>query len=256
MSWLVACTAMCILFGALLDQPFKHRLPFSCAALFALVIALLLGTKFTDKNFNNSDSWVIFIFATATYVPGFTVLWLYRWKWSWTIGVSAQFNSKDIDAGSTTQNQVSVKYMIAAMTGVAFSIALVKFLFPAGFNLPQGAEFFPRVFMIMLIGATILMTLSSVTISLLHVILPSPSKRTKRHVAWVAVLAAIFPYAIIVAIAWLEPSPRVPPQAAFASMYIFFLSYIAILSVLLLTLASAGLCLRRAPVCAEAESLS
>ncbi len=256
MSWLVACTAMCILFGALLDQPFKHRLPFSCAALFALVIALLLGTKFTDKNFNNSDSWVIFIFATATYVPGFTVLWLYRWKWSWTIGVSAQFNSKDIDAGSTTQNQVSVKYMIAAMTGVAFSIALVKFLFPAGFNLPQGAEFFPRVFMIMLIGATILMTLSSVTISLLHVILPSPSKRTKRHVAWVAVLAAIFPYAIIVAIAWLEPSPRDPPQAAFASMYIFFLSYIAILSVLLLTLASAGLCLRRAPVCAEAESLS
>lgn len=256
MSWLVACTAMCILFGALLDQPFKHRVPLSCAALFALVMALMIGIKITDKNFSNSDSWVIFIFATATFVLGFTVLWLYRWKWSWTIGMSAQSHSKDNDAGSTAQNQVSVRYMIAAMTGVAFSIALVKFLFPAGFNLPQGAEFFPRMFLVMLVGATILMALSSVSISLLHVILPSPSKRTNWHVAWIAVLAGILPYALMVGMTWLEQSPRVPSQVEFVSMYIFFLSYIAILSVLLLTLANAGLCLRRAPVCTEAESVS
>ncbi|MEZ6082216.1 MAG: hypothetical protein R3C56_43035 [Pirellulaceae bacterium] len=244
------------MFGALLDQPFKHRVPLSCASLFTLVVALLFGIKFTDKNFNGSDIWVIFFFASAVYLLGFTVLWIYRWKWSWTVGMPGQSHADEIDGVSAAPNQVSVRYLIAVTTGVAFAIALVKLLFPAGFNLPQGAEFFPRMFMIMLIGATILMTLSSVTISLLHVILPSPSKRTKRHVAWVAVLATIFPYAIIAAIAWLEPSPRVPPQAAFASMYVFFLSYIAILSVLLLTLASAGLCLQRAPVCTEAEPAS
>ena len=244
-SWLVACTAMCVLFGALLDQPFKHRVPLSCGALFTLVMALFLGIKFTDTNFNSSDIWVILIFATAAYLLGFTILWLYRWKWSWTISMSAQSHSKYIDAGSAARNQVSVKYMIAVMTGVAFAIALIKLLFPAGFNLPQGTASLPRMLLGMLGGAAILIALSSATISLLHVILPSPSKRTRWHVAWIAALAAIFPYSFLLVMAWLEQSPRVPSQAEFASMYVFFLAYIAILSVLLLILASAGLGLRR-----------
>ncbi len=256
-SWLVTCTATCILFGALLDQPFKHRVPLSCASLFTLVIALLFGIKFTDKNFNSSDIWVILVFASATFLLGFTILWLYRWKWSWTIGMStAQAQSDDTNGGLAAQNQVSVKYMIAVMTGVAFAIALVKFLFPAGFRMPQGTDVLPRMFLIMLIGATILIALSSVTISLLHVILPSPSKRTRWHVAWITILATIFPYALMVGTTWLEQSPRVPSQDEFASMYVFFLSYIAILGALLLTLAGAGLCLRRAPVCKEAERVS
>ncbi len=245
-SWLVACTAMCILFGALFDQPFKHRVPISCASLFTLVMALLLGSKFNDKSFDSLNILPILVFTTATYLLGFAVLWLYRWKWSWTIGMSAQTHSGKIDAPSAAQNQVSIIYMMCLMTGIAFAITAVKFIFPVGIKLPQDTDFLSRLFLAMLIGATILMALSSLTISLLHVILPSPSKRTKWHVTWIAALAAIFPYAVMVGTTWLEQSPRVPSQAEFAPMYVFFLAYIVILSVLLHILGSAGLCLRRA----------
>ncbi len=54
----------------------------------------------------------------------------------------------------------------------------------------------------------------------------------------------------------LEHSDGTPVGAVNQSMYVFTWSYIANLSVLLLTLTSAGLCLRRDPVCSEAESAS
>lgn len=61
----------------------------------------------------------------------------------------------------------------------------------------------------------------------------------------IAILATIAPYTLIAVTTWLEQSPRLPSLEEISSMYVFFLSYSAILSVLLLALANAGLCLRK-----------
>ncbi len=255
MSWLVACTAICILFGALLNQPLKYRLPLSSATLFALTMALLLGIKSTDKHFNSSDVWQILAFSIAAYFLGFAVLCLYRWKSSWSLVMSLQADENSPEAQSAVQTQVSITYLMATTTGTAIAIALVKLLFPGGLNLPRGNEFFPYMLIIMLIGTAMLMALARISISLLHVLLPGSTQRRGRHLAWIAGFATIIPYSLMVGISWLDTPQRYPSQVDFTSMYVFFVSYIAISGLLIRILATAGLRLQRAPFEDESNSL-
>ncbi|MEQ1826645.1 MAG: hypothetical protein ABL921_11900 [Pirellula sp.] len=244
-GWSCVNVSVCVMAAALWNAPLKYRVPLSSAVLVLLTISVAIG----QMSFRIPAVEAIFVllaYATSIFLLGTILFWIYR-------RTSGKFFEIDGSATRTTEQspnsnneQISLRYIFAATIIVAIALTFIKSLSP---RIPsQPVTFIAYLF---IIGCAIIACVWTATIIDMHIIF---SNCFSPHSKWLVILLLIclatFPFAIMLAVSALPtPSgvPRIPAQTwrEYRPMYIFFASYTAMLSVILITFMRAGVRLVR-----------
>lgn len=235
-AWLAVQVAVAVVLAAMLEMPLKFRLPTSMAALLLLAIAWLLPDR------PNVDRIVTLYLAPVAFAIGCACLLAYRWRVHWTLSTRQSSNPALASSSAVQSEQVSIGYMLALTAAVSFALMLFKWL-TRDISFLFDSDFF----ILIACGIVIEFFVVMVSILMMHAALSSDTKRLWEYVGYVALAIALFPSSIMFGFHVLQMPPIEVSSINILCMYVFFLSYTAMLLWVLLSFRKAGLRLIRSP---------